>query len=112
MDAGGELAQVADGAAQLVGGGVQRLRRRGAAGLLDAQERVDEPLLRAVVEVAADPAALLGRGGHDPGARGGDLLRARLLGRGAGVGLLGLQLRVMSRKTTTAPLPSSVANGR
>ena len=62
MDAGGEVAQVADRAAGLLGRGVQRRRGRVAARLLDPHQRLHEPLLRAVVEVAPDPPALLGRG--------------------------------------------------
>ena len=91
IDPGGEVAQVADRAAGLLGRGVQRRRGHVAARLLDPHQRLHEPLLRTVVEVAPDPPALLGRGADEPRAGGGDLLGARLLGDRAGVRGLGLQ---------------------
>ena len=86
-----QITQLADRAPRLLGRGVERRRRRHAARLLDPHERSDQPLLGAVVEVAADPAPL-GRGGaRQPRARARQLLRAGLLGGGARACRLGLQ---------------------
>ena len=77
MQAARELAQLLAGAARLVGRRGEHLvgRRRRAVELaardLDAVHERDEPLLHPVVEVAADAAALLVGGVHEPGARGG-----------------------------------------
>ena len=55
--------------------------RSGAAPrLLDPHQRPHQPLLRAVVQVAADPAPLGVGGGDDPRARGRDLVRLQALG--------------------------------
>ena len=48
------------------GGGILPFVLAGAAGKLQRDDRVDQPLLRAVVEIANHPAALLVGGRHDP----------------------------------------------
>jgi hypothetical protein len=72
VDAPREVAELRDGELELVHGCRQQavdLRARSAAqatlsGAQPQGER-DDPLLRAVVEIALDPAALLVRGQHD-----------------------------------------------
>ena len=82
MQAAGQLTQLVAGDAGLLAGGVEALDRlRGVVGQL-AQREVqrlaehDEPLLRTVVQVAPDPAALLVGGVHGAGAAGDDLVAA------------------------------------
>ena len=78
-DAGGDRAQVGDRGRDLVDGGVERglehprLARQRALQPAQHDAERDEPLLRAVVQVALDPAALLVAGLGDPRARGLDL---------------------------------------
>ncbi len=77
-----ELAQLAAGDARLLARGVRRRTACCGVGLELAQREVerlaehDEPLLGAVVQVAADPAALLVGGVDGAGARGHDLVAA------------------------------------
>ena len=99
MDAVDEVAQVLDRAAGVGGGARERVGgpRRVAPRLLDAHQHLDEPLLRAVVQVARDPAAL--------GVRGGDDARPRAATSSAA------SRSLTSRNTTTAPRPSGVAIG-
>ena len=60
MEAARQLAQLLGGAGQLVGGDLEQLGGRGRVGLqlrahqLQLERERDEPLLRAVVEVALD----------------------------------------------------------
>ena len=84
MDAAGQLAQLGDGRPGLLGRGFeQRLQigigaRGPVPGDADRQRERDEPLLRAVVQVAFQPAALGVAGLHDPGAGGADLVELDL----------------------------------
>ena len=97
MDAAGQFAQVIDGALELLGGGGQpvpdlrrRLARRPRSGApAGGRSSRHEALLRAVVEVALHPAALLLGGDDQAGPRRPDLLE------------LGLQ-RASSRSFSTA----------
>ena len=82
MQAAGQLAQLAAGQRRLLAGGGEPLLRALRVVLELAEREVDrlaeddEPLLRAVVQVAPDPAALLVGGVHGAGAAGDDLVRA------------------------------------
>ncbi len=88
MDAAGQLAQLVDGALELVGGRgqlVAQLGRRiggrgGLAGLPERDRHGDQPLLRPVVEVAFDPPALLLGRDREAGPRRLHLLELRLEG--------------------------------
>ena len=82
MQAAGELAQLAACQRRLLAGGGEALLRALRV-VLELPEREvdrlaedDEPLLRAVVQVAPDPAALLVGGVDGAGAAGDDLVRA------------------------------------
>ena len=73
VDAVGELAQLLDRRARCARAprrraAQARAERRQGVGQLQGDDRVDEPLLSAVVEVADDASALLIGGGNDPGA--------------------------------------------
>ncbi len=90
VDARGKLAQVADAGLGLLERLLHELTRL-AGGLrpfplceLQADHRSDELLLGAVVQVAAEPAALVVAGLHDPGARGGELFPCVHVGEGRG----------------------------
>ena len=96
MDAAGELAQLADRRVEVVRRGVEQLAGRlrvalqaRARGPQRDRER-DELLLRAVVQVALDPAPRGVRALHDPRARRAQLLHLRTQ--------LGLQSLVLERE--------------
>ena len=84
MQPAGELAQLLEAGAELVRGVVEQLGVSGSAhpGARHPQHQRerDEPLLRAVVQVALEPPALLVAGLDEPRARG-DQVRARLRAR-------------------------------
>ena len=90
MDAAGELAQLVERSTQLRVGlgeelaGAVRLGAELRAGELQREPEREQPLLRAVVEVALEPPPLLVPGADDAGAR-----RAQL-------GELGAQLRLQA----------------
>ena len=95
MDPARQLAQLGGGLGELVAEPVQegtrglRLAAHPGAGHADVEGQRDEPLLGAVVEVALDlPARRVARL-HDPGQRGAQLGRARLLDLAAAQRLLG-----------------------
>ena len=72
MDAGGQLAQLLDGGARVVERTGDELTRqlRALVRELEPEQDRDQALLRAVVEVAAEPPALLVARRDDPRARG------------------------------------------
>ena len=79
VDAGGQLAEVADRRLRVLERVVDQLPRAPVVvpallGELQADDRADELLLGAVVEIAAEPPALLVAGLEDACPRGGELL--------------------------------------
>ncbi len=86
VQATGELAQLTAGDGGLLAGRGEALERPLGVAVELAQREIqrlaehDEPLLGAVVEVAADPPALLVGGVHGAGARGHDLVGAHAQG--------------------------------
>ena len=84
MDAARELAQLRERVRELLPGGGEDLV--GAVGVVpeprlrepERERERDEPLLRAVVEVSLEPAALVVAGFDDPRARGAQLRLLRL----------------------------------
>ena len=85
VQAAGDLAQVRQAGVELPRGLRQQVRHglgtplQRRAGHAQLQGDADQPRLRAVVQVALEPAALVVAGLHEPGA-GGDQVRTRLRG--------------------------------
>src|SRR4051812_40394494 len=99
MDAPRELAQLLERALQLGARGLEEPRARGRVGVElalrepELERQRDEPLLRAVVEVALEPPALAHRHLDEPGPRGLQLLDPR-----AQLGLEPLVLQLERRR--------------
>ncbi len=80
MEAARELPQLVERERELVGGRVERCAGRVRVGVellprqTQGERQRDQALLRAVVEVPLEAAPLHVAGGHDPRARGGELV--------------------------------------
>ena len=117
MDARGEIAQVGEPLAGLLGGGCAerggggRVRVGAPLGHLHRQQRADELLLRAVVQVAGD----LGAGGvgrlDDAAARGAQLAARAAATSRSRAASSARSCSSMSVHAVTAPRPSGRSNG-
>ena len=110
MDPARELAQLLERLRQLLAGALERRARLGlvaaaAGGEPQVERERDEPLLRAVVQVALEPAALGVARLDDPRARGGEILARLRVGERL-AGQLGEVARSAARR------PPGTARGR
>ena len=126
VDAAGELAQLVQGAGGLGGQSLElrcqlvSLGRHRRFRQLQFQSEGDQPLLGAVMQIALDALPRLVGGGHDPGARGGQLRLALGVGEGGSdelgeagqprLGVGGQRVRACGRYGHHAPQPALDVN--